>query len=203
LTQEDPDDTPEYYRAKEEWIQFWKQVREGLDKGVDDDPNLAIARLAQEFGVPAIGAALEQYVENLPRNFELRWRERREARVCEEKEAQQRARNPKLAGRKHKRSDIVLLSVWLTVQRTMRHKGKTALEACKLLVKPPSRREASRWPGLLLYRDPHAGPYYVKTPANLRDIYNDAVKYYSAGPERLKRHWETQLETFLCLGSGV
>jgi len=77
----------------------------------------------------------------------------------------------------------------------MRLKGKTAVEACKLLVKPPSRREASRWRGLLLYHDPHAGPYYVQTPANLRDIYNDA--------ERLKRHWETQLETFLCLGGGV
>jgi len=185
------------------WIQFWKQVRKGLDKGVDDDPNVAIARLVQHFGVPAIGEALEQYIDNLPNNFERRWRERREARVSEEKEAQRRARNPKMAGRKHKRTETVLLCVWLTVRRTMRLKGKTAVEECKLLVKPPSRREASRWRGLLLYHDPHAGPYYVQTPANLRDIYNDAVRYYSAGPERLKRHWETQLETFLCLGGGV
>jgi hypothetical protein len=203
LTQEDPDDTLEYYRAKEDWILFWKRVREGLDKGVDDDPDVAVARLVQQFGVPAIADALRQYIENLPSNFELRWRERREARICEEKEARQRARNPNRAGRKPKRSDIVLLSVWLTVQRTMRLKGMTTIEACKLLVKPPSRREASHWRGLLLYRDPHAEPYYVKTPATLRDIYNDAVRHYSNAPARLKQHWDTQLETVLCLGGGV
>ena len=85
----------------------------------------------------------------------------------------------------------------------MRLKQKTAFDAYKFLAKAPSRREATRWPGLLLYRDPDAGTYYVKTQGNLRDIYNDAVKYYSTGSERLKRHWDASLEAFLCMGGDV
>jgi hypothetical protein len=33
MVEEDPDDTPEYYLAKQEWIQFWKHVERVL-KGV-------------------------------------------------------------------------------------------------------------------------------------------------------------------------
>jgi hypothetical protein len=160
---------------------------------------VAVQRLVQEFGFLTVVDAVEQYIENLPSNFERRWRSRHEARLRAEKEAQRGARNPHGAGRKARRSDIVLLGVWLTVREAMRQKGLTALEACKLLVKPPSRREAARWPGLLLYRDPLAGPYHVKTPANLRDIYYDAVSRYRGLPEGLRRQWDVLLETSLGL----
>jgi hypothetical protein len=202
MLEEDPDDTPEYYRAKQEWIHFWKHIRDGLEKGRDDDPVVAVAGLVQQFNLHIVEEALERYVENLPMNFEARWRGRHEARLRREEQARQRARNPNNAGRKPQRSDPVLLGAWLIVQRSMRLEGLTAVDACKRLVKPPSRREASGWLGLLLYRDntvdsADSRPYYVKTPETLRDIYNDAVKRYTAGPERLRRHWEAQLEHFL------
>jgi hypothetical protein len=87
----------------------------------------------------------------------------------------------------------------------MRLEGLTTVKAYKRLVKPPSRREASCWPGLLLYRDYtlDEADYYVKTAETLRDVYNDAVKRYTAGPERLRRHGEAQLERFLSLSGKV
>jgi hypothetical protein len=197
-----PDDTPEYFRAKDEWTTFWKRIREGLENGVDDDPVVDIQRLVQKYSFFPVLDAVEQYIENLPSNFERRWRDRHEARVRAEKERRRKLRNPYGAGRKPQRSDIVLLTVLLIVQKAMRLEGLTAVDACKKLVKPPSRREASRWPGLFLYRDPQSGPYYVKTATNLRDIYNDALARYRAGPESLRRNWNTQLETSLGLGAG-
>jgi hypothetical protein len=196
MTDEDPDDTPEYYRAKQEWTQFWKQIQDGVANGVDDDPAVALDRLVQKFRLPVLVEAFEQYIENLPRNFELRWRKCRAERLRTEEEVRQKAQNPNRAGRKPKRSDIVLLGVWLIVRRDMRLKGLTAFQACKLLVKPPTRREAARWHGLLLSNNPDSGPYYVKTPATLRDIYNDAVSCYRSGPERLRRAWDVHLDNF-------
>ncbi len=199
----DLDDSPEYLRAREEFAAYWKRIHNGLESGVDDDPTISIARLVKQFGFYRINDAFHEYAWNMGFNFDLRWQEIRKERIRQEKETQQKERNnPNGAGRRRKRSDVVLISVWLIVQRTMRLQRTTAVQACKLLVKAKSRREATRWPGLLLCRDPHAGPYYVKTPANLRDIYNDAVKYYSTGSERLKRFWEGNLEVFLGMGGG-
>jgi hypothetical protein len=203
VTEGDPDDSPEYFQAKTKWIEYWKLIHQGLQDEVYDDPAVAIARLVRQFGIFEVETEIVEHIWNLPSIFEQRWRERREARVRDEKEAKQRARNPNRAGRGHQRSEIVLMSVWLTVQRTMQLKRTNVVDACKLLVKAPSRREATRWPGLLIYHEPHKRAYYVRTPTNLRDIYNDAVKYYSAGSEGLKRHWETNLETFLRLGGAV
>ena len=124
---------------------------------------------------------------NLPSVFEEHWQKCREARLQEEREAQQRARNPHKAGANLKRSKMGLLTVWLIVERTKRFTRTKTPAACKLLAKPPSRREASQWPDLLVYRDPRTGPYYVKTPGNLRDVYNNAVRHYSAGSETLRR----------------
>jgi hypothetical protein len=195
--EEEPDDTPEYQHAKEEWTRFWKRIREAREAGREDDPLVEIQRLIEKFGIPVVVEAIDKYFENLPNNFERRWRNRRRERVRKEEEAQRKARNPYGAGRKAQRSDIVLFGVWLVVRRAMRLDGITAVDACKKLTRPPSRREASRWRGLFLYQDPQAGPYYVKTPGTLRDIYNDAVKRYRGGPEHLRRQWDAQLETVL------
>ena len=200
MSRGDPDDSPEYFRAKAEWVAYWKRIREGLENGIGDDVAVAVARLAEKFGMHQIQNAISEYIENLGSNFERRWCEHREARVREQDEINQRLRNPKGAGRKSKRSDQVLMAAWLLVQKSMRLKGLSGVrDACKLLVKPPTRREASRWPGLLLYRDyaandRAAGSYYIKTPENLRDVYNDAVELYEAGPESLRQRWQAYLD---------
>jgi hypothetical protein len=199
LTEEEPDDSPEYFQAKAEWIAYWRRIREGLQNGVHDDAAVAVARLMKKFGVHQIESAVADHIENLGSSFERRWRAHREARLQEEAASNRRVRNPRGAGRKSKRSDIVLLAVWLVVQQTMRQKGLEIREACKLLVKPPSRREASRWPGLPVYRDltavdAQAGSYYVENAETLRDIYYDAVTRYENGPETLRRHWQVLLE---------
>jgi hypothetical protein len=193
----EPDDSPEYFRAKEEWVAYWKRIHVGLASGADDDPGVVLARIANQFGICQVRIALCEYIKNSPSNFERRWRKRHEARLREEKKAQQNARNPHMAGRKSKRSEIVLMTVWLLVERTKSFQRTTALAACKLLVKAPSRRSASRWPGFLLYNDPCSGGYYVQTPENLRDIYYDALRHYSLGSDGLKRSWDTILETLL------
>jgi hypothetical protein len=199
LTEEEPDDSPEYFRAKAEWVAYWRRVEEGLQNGAQNDAAVAVARLIRQFGVHQIEAAVADHIENLGSSFERRWRAHHEARLREQEARDNRARNPRGAGRKRKRLDIVLLGAWLVVEQTMRHKGLEIREACKLLVRPPSRREASGWPGLLLYRDPTAvdaqkGSYYVKTAETLRDIYYDAVTLYDTGPETLRRYWQGLLE---------
>jgi hypothetical protein len=201
LKEGEPDDSPEYFRAKEEWIAYRRRIQEGLQNGVQDDAAVSVARLMEKFGVHQIEAAVADYIENLGSSFERRWREHREARLREQEASSRRVRNPRGAGRKSKRSDLVLLGVWLLVQQSVRQKGLTTPQACELLVKAPSRREASRWPGLLLYRDPtaaeaQAGSYYVKTGGNLRDVYNDAVSRYNTGPEALRQHWQMLLKRF-------
>jgi hypothetical protein len=199
LTEDEPDDSPEYFLAKAEWNAYWRRIKEGLQNGVHDDAAVAVARLMEQFGVHQIEAAVADYIENLGTSFERRWGAHREATLCEQEARNKRDRNPRGAGRKRKRSDVVLLGAWLVVNQTMRQNGLTTPKACELLVKAPSRREASRWPGLLLYRDstaaePQAGSYYIETAGNLRDVYNDAVARYNAGPETLRRHWQMLLD---------
>ncbi|HUK11221.1 MAG TPA: hypothetical protein VLX09_25370 [Stellaceae bacterium] len=195
MTQTDPEASPEYHRARMELEAYWKRIRDGRQKGITDDPAVAIAGLMQRFGPIAIEAAVQEYIENLPSSFDRRWREYH-AGI---EEANQRARNPRRAGRKHRRSDNVLMAAWLIVNKCMRTKGLTARDACKILGRSPTRRGAAQWPGLLLYRDytstgARPNSYYVKTPENLRDIYLDAKKRHRDGPEGLRQQWQWILE---------
>jgi hypothetical protein len=201
MTESDPDDSPEYFAAKKDWTEFWGRVHEGLEKGANDDPDVAVARTVQQFGLSTALEAVERHIDNLPSNFENRWKARRQARICEQEEAERQVRNPYGAGRKTKRSDLALLAAWLIVEKCMRSERLTVAGACRELAKPPLRREASQWPGLLLecdYTAPdlYSGSYYVKTPETLRDIYNDARARYRSGPENLRQHWRSLLEGF-------
>ncbi len=192
MIQDDSHDAAdEYRRAEAELVAYWKRIREGRD----DDPAVALARLIQKFGIITIEAALQEYIDNIPSNFERRWKERNEALA----EGVRRLRNPRRAGRRRTHSDEVLMAAWLLVQKCMSTKGLNAKEACELLAKPPTRRGANLWPGILLHydrtqSDPKARSYYVKTPGNLRDVYNEAVAMYKGGPEALRRHWDATLE---------
>jgi hypothetical protein len=201
MTAEEPDDTPEYYRAKAERNAYLKRIEAGLERGVDDDVAISTARLIRRFGVTQVVAAVDEFIENLPSTFERRWRKRRTARLQAEEEARLNDRNPNRAGRKRKRTDEALLGVWLVVTKCMRTGGVTAVRACQLLTKPPSRREAPHWPGLRVHRDytvsdPNQGSYDIRTAETLRDVYYDALTRYESGPDRLRRHWESLLQGF-------
>jgi hypothetical protein len=195
----DPGDTPEYQRAKSELDAYWKRVERGLQRDADDDPSVSTARLIRRFGLDRVVAAVDEFIENLPSNFERRWRERRAARLQAAEEAKRNARNPNKAGRKRKRTDEVLLGVWLVVTKCMRTRGVTAVRACQALTKPPSRRQAALRRGLLVHRDytvsdPDQGSYYIKTADTLRDVYYDALDRYNSGPEKLRHHWDSLLQ---------
>jgi hypothetical protein len=201
MTAGEPDDTPEYYRAKAEWGAYLKRIEAGLNRGADDDVAISTARLIRRFGVTQVVAAIDEFMENLPNAFERRWRERRAARLQAEEEARLNERNPNRAGRKRKRTDEALLAVWLVVTKCMRTRGLKAFPACQLLTKPPSRRKAAHWPGLRVHRDytvsdPDQGSYDIRTAETLRDVYYDALARYESGPERLRRHWESLLQGF-------
>jgi hypothetical protein len=198
----EPDDSPEYLRAREEWSAFWNRINQHQKGGTVDNPVVAVHRLAQQFGISAVIEAVQQYFDNLPFNFEHHWRSRREARLRAEDVAQQQQHNPYGAGRKVQRSDVSLFGVWLIVNRTMRIDGLTTAAACRKLVKPPSRRGASRWRGLLLHKDRESAPYYVNTAETLRDLYYEAVSRYRGLPEGLKRQWDVTLATSLGVRGG-
>jgi hypothetical protein len=198
----EPDDSPGYFQAKETWTAFWERIYGSRQDTVVDDPVVGIHRLVQQFGLAPVIEAVQQYYDNLAFNFEHRWRSRHEARLRAEEVAQQQERNPYGAGRKVQRSDIALFGVWLIVNRTMRIEGLTAAAACRKLVTPPSRRGASRWRGLLLYKDRASGPYYVNTAETLRDLYYEAVSRYRGLPEGLRRQWDVTLATSLGVRCG-
>jgi hypothetical protein len=62
----DLDDSPEYFRAKEEFAAYWKRSHNGLESGVDDDPTVSIARLVKQFG-----SARKEYAKRRRHNREL------------------------------------------------------------------------------------------------------------------------------------
>jgi hypothetical protein len=145
--------------------------------------------------------AVDEYIENLPSNFEGHWRKHRTARLQAEEEARLNARNPNRAGRPRKQNDDVLLAVWLRVTKCTRTRGVGLVDACKILTKRPSRREAALWPGLLIYRDytvpdPTKGSVYIETAENLRYCYYRARARYNNGPDSLRRHWEALLQLY-------
>ncbi len=197
MTEDDPDDSPEYFAAKAEWKAYWTRINEGLENGAEGDSDVAFARLVKRFGLPDALEAADRHVENLGVNFENRWRENRRAREKEERQA----RNPHGAGRKPKRSDVALLHAWLIVKTCMKSDGLSAVRACRKLAKPPLRRKEVGWLGLLLECDYSApeiqsGAYYVKTPETLRDVYQEAAARYQNGPESLRRHWQSLLKGY-------